>query len=75
MLRVLGMFSFDGDLEWAHGIPDRPVFDWFLAVPFYIGVVLWVLRLLGKGRPSRTPIAIRWRCSPSGLRSCWPLPC
>jgi 4-amino-4-deoxy-L-arabinose transferase-like glycosyltransferase len=55
VLRVLGMFSFDGDLEWAHGIPDRPVFDWFLAVPFYIGVVLWVLRLLGKGRPQPDP--------------------
>ncbi len=55
VLRVLGMFSFDGDLEWAHGIPDRPVFDWFLAIPFYIGVVLWALRLLGKGRPQPDP--------------------
>ena len=55
VLRILGMFSFDGDLEWAHGIPDRPVFDWFLAIPFYIGVVLWALRLLGKGRPQPDP--------------------
>ena len=55
VLRVLGMFSFDGDLEWAHGIPDRPVFDWFMAIPFYIGVVLWALRLLGKGRPQPDP--------------------
>jgi 4-amino-4-deoxy-L-arabinose transferase-like glycosyltransferase len=50
ILRVLGMFSFDGDLEWAHGIPDRPVFDWFLAIPFYIGVVIWALRLVGKAQ-------------------------
>jgi hypothetical protein len=55
ILRVLGMFSFDGDLEWAHGIPDRPVFDWFMALPFYIGVVLWALRLLGKGKPQPDP--------------------
>lgn len=55
VLRVLGMFSFDGDLEWAHGIPDRPVFDWFLAIPFYIGAVLWFLRLLGKGNPQPDP--------------------
>ena len=55
VLRVLGMFSFDGDMEWAHGIPDRPVFDWFMAVPFYIGVVLWALRLLGKDRPQPDP--------------------
>ncbi|MCO5211036.1 MAG: hypothetical protein M9936_15190 [Caldilinea sp.] len=55
ILRVLGMFSFDGDLEWAHGIPDRPVFDWFMAIPFYIGVALWTWRLLGKARPQPDP--------------------
>ncbi|MBK8046052.1 MAG: hypothetical protein IPK16_02305 [Anaerolineales bacterium] len=49
VLRILGMFSFDGDLEWAHGIANRPVFDWFMAIPFYIGVVWWTLRLFGKG--------------------------
>jgi hypothetical protein len=49
------MFSFDGDLEWAHGIPDRPVFDWFMALPFYIGAVLWLLRLIGKGKPQPDP--------------------
>lgn len=48
IVRVLGMFSFDGDLEWAHGIPDRPVFDWFMAIAFYLGVVIWVLRLVGR---------------------------
>jgi len=46
ILHVLGMFSFVGDLEWAHGIANRPVFDWFIAIPFYIGVVVWVLRVV-----------------------------
>lgn len=55
ILRVLGMFSFDGDLEWAHGIPDRPVFDWFMAIPFYIGAGLWLWRLLGKAKPQPDP--------------------
>lgn len=55
ILRVLGMFSFDGDLEWAHGIPNRPVFDWFMAIPFYIGVAWWAWRLLGKARPQPDP--------------------
>ena len=55
IVRVLGMFSFDGDLEWAHGIPDRPVFDWFMAIPFYIGVALWAWRLLGKAKPQPDP--------------------
>jgi len=55
ILRVLGMFSFDGDLEWAHGIPNRPVFDWFMAVPFYIGIAFWGWRLLGKATPRPDP--------------------
>ena len=46
---VLGMFSFNGDLEWAHGLANRPVFDWFMAIPFYIGVVVWLVRLAGGG--------------------------
>ncbi|MBE2236651.1 MAG: hypothetical protein IAE81_02605, partial [Caldilineaceae bacterium] len=55
ILRVLGMFSFDGDLEWAHGIPDRPVFDWWMAIPFYIGVGWWMWRLLGKDKAQPDP--------------------
>lgn len=47
--RVLGMFSFFGDPEWIHGIPARPVFDWFMAIPFYIGLVVWTLRLANRG--------------------------
>ena len=67
ILRVLGMFSFDGDLEWAHGIPDRPVFDWFIAIPFYVGVVLWAMRLLGQGpAAARIPTA-----TPSPSFSFW----
>ncbi|MBE2238271.1 MAG: hypothetical protein IAE81_10800 [Caldilineaceae bacterium] len=54
-LRVLGMFSFDGDPAWTHGVPDRPVFDWFLAIPFYIGVGWWGWRLLGKAKEQPDP--------------------
>lgn len=54
-LRVLGMFSFDGDLEWAHGIADRPVFDWFMALAFYAGVVIWGLRLFDRLQPRPDP--------------------
>lgn len=50
VLHVLGMFTFYGDLEWTHGIPGRPVLDWIIGIPFYIGVVVWALRLFGKGR-------------------------
>lgn len=50
LLHVLGMFSFYGDQEWTHGIPGRPVLDWAIAIPFYVGVVIWVLRLFGRGR-------------------------
>ena len=52
-LHVLGMFSFVGDLEWAHGIANRPVFDWFMAIPFYIGIAVWVVRLV---KPASQPL-------------------
>ncbi len=47
-LHVLGMFSFAGDLGWTHGLSGRPVFDWPLAILFYIGVGLTVTRLLSR---------------------------
>lgn len=43
--RVLGMFNFHGDVEWAHNLAGRPVFDPILSVPFLLGVMLWVARL------------------------------
>ncbi len=46
LLHVFGMFSFYGDLEWTHGLAGRPVFDWPLAIIFYIGVGLGIARLL-----------------------------
>lgn len=45
VLHVVGMFSFYGDLDWTHNLAGRPVFDWFVAVPFYLGVGLLVWRL------------------------------
>ena len=56
-LRVLGMFGFTGDQEWAHGIAGRPVFDWLMAAVFYGGVVIWVLRLLGRGARSANRVS------------------
>ena len=44
--RVLGMFNLHGDVEWAHNLAGRPVFDPFLSLPFLIGVGLWLWRLL-----------------------------
>ena len=54
-LHVLGMFSFVGDLGWTHGLAGRPVFDWPLAILFYIGIGLAAWRLYG-GR-KRAPVA------------------
>lgn len=50
ILHVLGMFSFYGDLEWTHGIPGRPILDWIIAIPFYIGIIIWAMRLFGRNR-------------------------
>ncbi|MCC9076494.1 glycosyltransferase family 39 protein [Litorilinea aerophila] len=43
--RVLGMFSVAGDREWTHNLAGRPVFDPLMAIPFYIGLILWAERL------------------------------
>jgi 4-amino-4-deoxy-L-arabinose transferase-like glycosyltransferase len=49
-IHVLGMFSFAGDREWTHGLAGRPVFDWPLALLFYIGIIIWAARLLPRRR-------------------------
>jgi hypothetical protein len=46
LLRVLGMFSFVGHQEWAHGPIERPVFDWLMSIPFTLGILLWGARLV-----------------------------
>jgi 4-amino-4-deoxy-L-arabinose transferase-like glycosyltransferase len=46
LLRVVGMFSVAGDLEWAHGPAGRPVFDPLLSIPFVLGIGLWMVRLV-----------------------------
>ena len=39
------MFNFAGDVEWAHNLAGRPVFDPLLSIPFLLGVGLWAGRL------------------------------
>ena len=36
--RALGMFLWRGDTIARHNPPGRPVFDWFMALPFLVGV-------------------------------------
>ena len=45
IFHVLGMFNFAGDVEWAHNLAGRPVFDPLLSIPFLLGVGLWAGRL------------------------------
>ncbi|MCX6046041.1 MAG: hypothetical protein NT075_13100 [Chloroflexi bacterium] len=45
VLRVLGMFSVQGDREWAHNLAGRPVFDPLMSMPFMIGLFIWGRRL------------------------------
>jgi len=46
-VRVLGMFTLRGDRDWTHNVPERPAFDPLLAIPFLVGVALWVGRMAG----------------------------
>jgi hypothetical protein len=52
ILHVFGMFSFYGDLEWTHGLAGRPVFDWPLALIFYVGVGIALARFQPRYRDS-----------------------
>jgi 4-amino-4-deoxy-L-arabinose transferase-like glycosyltransferase len=42
-LQTLGMFFLHGDVNWRDNLPGRPVFVWWLAIPFCAGL-LWTLR-------------------------------
>jgi len=67
ILRTLGMFFISGDASWQKNIPYRPVFDWWLAAPFCIGV-LWASWHWG-----RTGQSIRSAFWPDAdRRSPWP---
>ena len=44
-LKVLGMFSWQGDPEWRYNVAGRPVFDWITSVAFYAGLLICVLRI------------------------------
>ena len=46
VLHVLGMFAVSGDLEWTHNLAGRPVFDILMALTYFGGVAILVLRLV-----------------------------
>lgn len=50
-IHVIGMFSFTGDEGWTHGVAGRPVFDWPLAILFYVGLVIAAMRLTARDNP------------------------
>lgn len=43
-LATAGMFSLAGDVDPRNNLPGRPVFDWFLAPFFYLGLALALWR-------------------------------
>lgn len=49
VLRTLGMFSVAGDANPRSNLPNRPALDGFIALPFYLGVVIAGGRLVGIG--------------------------
>lgn len=65
ILHVLGMFSIAGDQEWTHNLAGRPVFDLAMALPFYLGLMIWGKRLADRPTsPDQDALA---------LLACWTL--
>ncbi|MFN8495980.1 MAG: hypothetical protein U0350_50780 [Caldilineaceae bacterium] len=62
IVRVLGMFSFRGDQEWAHNLAGRPVFDPLLSLPFMLGLGLWGKRLWQR-RPDDPDVDALFLCA------------
>jgi hypothetical protein len=54
-LATLGMFSFEGDASWRYNLAGRPVFDWGMALFYYAGLVLSLVR--GVREPKLNPYA------------------
>ena len=54
-LATLRMFSFQGDPSWRYNLAGRPVFDWAMALAFYGGLALSLVRSVGE--PKRNPYA------------------
>ena len=57
-LAVLGMFSIEGDRAWIHNLAGRPVFDPLLSIPFWVGVILWIRRLIRREDEDRDALAL-----------------
>ena len=57
-LAVLGMFSIEGDRAWIHNLAGRPVFDPLLSIPFWVGVVIWIRRLIRRNHEDRDALAL-----------------
>lgn len=57
-LRVVGMFSVQGDREWIHNLAGRPVFDPLLSIAFWLGVIVWVVRLRRPDDPDRDALVM-----------------
>lgn len=55
-LGALGMFSVSGDNLWLYNVPGRPILDWPLAIMFYIGLGVAVLRF----RKMEFALALGW---------------
>jgi 4-amino-4-deoxy-L-arabinose transferase-like glycosyltransferase len=64
-LNTLGMFFVHGDVNWRDDVSGRPVFEWWLAGFFCLGV-LWALwHLLTRAKDVRTALEV-WPAGPGG---------
>ncbi len=56
MLNTLGMFFVHGDVNWRDGIAGRPVFSWWVAIPFCMGLSWALVRILRSAKDVRAEL-------------------
>jgi len=57
---TLSMFTHDGDDEVLYNVPNRPVFGWLGGLLFWAGVVISLVRALGKEHDPQSAFLLLW---------------
>ncbi|MDE3076296.1 MAG: glycosyltransferase family 39 protein [Chloroflexota bacterium] len=70
VLNTLGMFFWRGDGGWRQNLPYRPVFSWWLAIPFCVGLLWAAWHAISPAWKVRAALDERSSAKPTALYPC-----